>query len=120
MDVLVRVERPVRETTTLGRLASPAQDAAAPMRVLEDPARCAFEVSAIVDGDAGAVAEAVEGFLAEEERTDLLLLSSSCHGRKDEYGRLYSAARNTRRNRLRSTAMSATVVNELLVASRSR
>ena len=104
----------------LGRLASPARDAAALTRVLEDPSRCDFEVATVLDGSSGEVVEAVESFLAEVERSDLLLLYFSCHGLKDEHGRLYFAARNTRRDRLRSTAVSATLVNELLLGSRSR
>jgi Caspase domain len=104
----------------LDRLTSPAQDAAALTRVLGDPAIGAFEVSTVVDGKSGEVIEAVEGFLAEVERSDLLLLYFSCHGLKDEYGRLYFATHNTRRNRLRSTAVSAAVVNDLLLGSRSR
>jgi Caspase domain len=104
----------------LERLTSPAQDAAALTRVLGNPAIGGFEVSAVVDSNSGEVIEAVEGFLADVERSDLLLLYFSCHGLKDEYGRLYFATQNTRRNRLRSTAVSAAVVNDLLLGSRSR
>lgn len=104
----------------LERLASPAQDATALTRVLEDPQLCDFEVSAVLDGGSAEVMEAVEGFLVDAERGDLLLLYFSCHGLKDESGRLYFAARNTRRNRLRSTAVPAAVVNDLLLGSRSR
>jgi hypothetical protein len=104
----------------LDGLASPARDAAALTEVLADPARCGFEVATVVDGEASAVIEAVEGFLTDVERSDLLLLYFSCHGLKDEQGRLYLASRNTRRNRLRSTAVSAAVVNDLLLGSRSR
>lgn len=104
----------------LGRLTSPSQDAAALTRVLEDQGRCGFEVSTVLDGSSGEVAEAVEGFLTDVERNDLLLLYFSCHGLKDELGRLYLATRNTRRNRLRSTSLPAAVVNDLLLGSRSR
>ena len=104
----------------LDRLTSPAEDAAALAHVLEDPQRCSFEVASVVEGNSGEVIEAVEEFLTDVERDDLLLLYFSCHGLKDEHGRLYFAARNTRRNRLRSTAVSATVVNDLLLGSRSR
>ncbi len=104
----------------LERLASPGQDATALGRVLTDPARCGFDVASVVDGGSSEVAEAVEEFLVDAERSDLVLLYFSCHGLKDESGRLYFAARNTRRNRLRSTAVPATVVNELLLGSRSR
>ena len=100
-------------------MASPAQDAAALTRALEHES-CGFEVSTVVDGGSGEVAEAVEGFLTDVERGDLLLLYFSCHGLKDEHGRLYFATRNTRRNRLRSTALPAAVVNDLLLGSRSR
>jgi hypothetical protein len=104
----------------LGRLTSPARDAEELGRVLEDPDRCGFEVTRVVDGGSAEVAEAVEGFLAEVERNDLLLLYFSCHGLKDEQGRLYFAMRNTRRDRLRSTTVPAAVVNDLLLGSRSR
>lgn len=104
----------------LERLASPAQDADALGRVLGDPDRCGFEVTTVLDSDSGAVVEAVEDFLIEVERGDLVLLYFSCHGLKDEHGRLYLASRNTRRDRLRSTAVSAAVVNDLLLGSRSR
>jgi hypothetical protein len=108
------------EDPALERLASPAQDAEALTRVLEDPALCGFDVTTVVDGESGEVAEAIEGFLIDAERGDLLLLYFSCHGLKDEGGRLYFAVRNTRRNRLRSTAIPAGTVNELLLSSRSR
>lgn len=108
------------DDAALEGLASPAQDAAALTRVLEDPERCGFEVSALLDAGSAEVTEAVEGFLVDAERGDLLLLYFSCHGLKDEGGRLYFATRNTRRNRLRSTAVPAGVVNELLLGSRSR
>ena len=113
------VANAVYDDDALGRLASPAQDAAALTRALEHES-CGFEVSTVVDGGSGEVAEAVEGFLMDVERGDLLLLYFSCHGLKDEHGRLYFATRNTRRNRLRSTALPAAVVNDLLLGSRSR
>ena len=68
--------------------------------MLADPARCGFDVASVVDGGSSEVAEAVEEFLVDAERSDLVLLYFSCHGLKDESGRLYFAARNTRRNRL--------------------
>ena len=108
------------DDVALERLASPAQDADALGRVLGDPERCGFEVKTVVDGLSGEVVEAVEDFLTEVERGDLVLVYFSCHGLKDEHGRLYLASRNTRRDRLRSTAVSASVVNDLLLGSRSR
>jgi hypothetical protein len=103
----------------LDGLASPARDASALTEVLAGR-RCGFEVSTVLDGESSTVVEAVEGFLTDVERDDLLLLYFSCHGLKDEHGRLYLAGRNTRRNRLRSTAVPAALVNDLLLGSRSR
>src|SRR6187431_3284330 len=52
----------------LERLASPGQDATALRRVLDDPVRCGFVVSTVVDGGSSEVAEAVEEFLVDAER----------------------------------------------------
>ena len=50
----------------------------------------------------------------------MLLLHFSCHGLKSESGELFFAARNTRPNRLGSTAVSADFVQRCMRASRSR
>src|SRR5262245_25922091 len=90
------------DDVALERLASPAQAADAVGRGLGDRERCGFEVKTIVDGASGEVVEAVEDFLTEVGRGELVLLYFSGHGLKDEHGRLYLASRNTRRDRLRS------------------
>ncbi|WP_344216630.1 caspase family protein [Kribbella sancticallisti] len=108
------------EDDGLARLVSPAHDAAALAGVLADPAIGDFAVSSVLDAPSGQIAQTIEDFAAERERGDLLLLYLSCHGLKDEQGRLYFAARDTRRERLRSTAVSAGFVNDVLFASRSR
>jgi hypothetical protein len=104
----------------LARLVAPAQDAEALAGVLEHPAVCGFDVTRLVDARSEDVAQVVEAFFAERGRDDLLLLYFSCHGIKDEFGRLYFAARNTRRDRLRSTAVPASFVNDVLLSCRSR
>ncbi|MDP9814819.1 hypothetical protein J3R04_000789 [Spirilliplanes yamanashiensis] len=110
----------VYDDAGLAGLVAPAGDAAGLARVLADPEVCGFEVSVLVDGSSAEVRRAVDDFLAERERGDLLLLYFSCHGLKDEQGRLYFAARDTRRDRLPSTATPAGFVNELLLGCRSR
>jgi hypothetical protein len=104
----------------LAGLVSPALDASGLADVLADPATCGFAVSTVINGRSDEVGRAVEDFLAERDRGDLLLLYFSCHGLKDEHGRLYFAARNTVRDRLRSTAVPAGFVNDLLLGCRSR
>jgi hypothetical protein len=104
----------------LAQLVSPAQDAVALAGVLAMPAIGGFVVSSVVDATSGEICQQIEDFAAERDRGDLLLLYLSCHGLKDEQGRLYFAARNTRRDRLRSTAVPAGFVNDILFACRSR
>jgi hypothetical protein len=104
----------------LARLVSPAQDAEALAAVLAAPSIGGFEVSSVEDATSGEIGQQMEDFAAERDRADLMLLYLSCHGLKDEQGRLYFAARNTRRDRLRSTAVAAGLVNDILFGCRSR
>ena len=108
------------EDDGLAQLVSPAHDASALAGVLADPAIGGFAVSSVLDAPAGQISQTIEDFAAERDRDDLLLLYLSCHGLKDDQGRLYFAARDTRRDRLRSTAVSAGFVNDVLFACRSR
>jgi uncharacterized caspase-like protein len=114
------VANSVYEDAGLAGLVSPATDASDLARALAAPDTCGFAVDTVVDASSAEVGHAIEDFLADRDRADLLLLYFSCHGLKDEQGRLYFAARNTRRNRLRSTAIPAGFVNELLLACQSR
>ncbi len=108
------------EDEGLARLVSPAHDATALAGVLSDPAIAGFAVSTLLDAPSGQISRTIEGFAADRDRGDLLLLYLSCHGLKDEQGRLYFAARDTRRDRLRSTGVSAGFVNDVLFDCRSR
>lgn len=108
------------EDEGLAQLVSPAHDAAALAGVLADPAIGGFAVTSILDAPSGEISQTIEDFAAERDRSDLLLLYLSCHGLKDEQGRLYFAARDTRRDRLRSTAVPAGFVNDVLFDCRSR
>ncbi len=104
----------------LRALRAPAHDAEALARVLGDPAIGGFDVQTMIDQPAYVVSEAVEGFFADRDVDDLLLLHFSCHGVKDEGGDLYFAAANTRLPRLAATAVSADFVNRRMGRTRSR
>jgi uncharacterized caspase-like protein len=58
--------------------------------------------------------------LSESDSDDFVLLYFSCHGIKDDAGRLYFAASNTLSTRLASTAVSAAFVAQQLEDSRCR
>src|SRR5262245_24308121 len=104
----------------LRRLLAPAADAEALSRVLGDPYIGGFDVRVVHNELAHTVQGHIEDMLSESRPDDVLLLHFSCHGLKSESGELFFAARNTRPNRLGSTAISADFVQRCMRASRSR
>ncbi|WP_410641985.1 caspase, EACC1-associated type [Amycolatopsis sp. lyj-346] len=104
----------------LQRLGSPAADADALAGVLADRAISDFEVQVVRNETAHVVQAEIEDLCLEGKPDDVLLLHFSCHGLKDDAGGLYFAARNTRPDRLRSTAVPAQFVQQCLRQSRSR
>lgn len=104
----------------LRRLRAPGLDAEALAAVLGDPAIGGLSVAIALNRPHYEVRLALEEFFADRRRDDLLLLHFSCHGVKDETGRLYFAAADTRRDRLHATAVAAEFVGELLDETRSR
>ena len=108
------------EDSDLRQLVAPAQDAEALSRVLADPTIGGFEVRLCLNEPKHKVEQEVDAFFVDRKRDDLLLLYFSCHGIKDVDGRLYFAAADTRRKLLRSTAVSANFVNDVMHQSLSR
>jgi len=104
----------------LQRLGSPAADADALAGVLSDRAISDFEVKVVRNETAHVVQAEIEDLCVEGRPDDVLLMHFSCHGLKDDSGGLYFAARNTRPDRLRSTAVPAQFVQQCLRQSRSR
>jgi hypothetical protein len=104
----------------LRQLMAPAQDAEALARVLGDPAIGNFEVQTLLNEPSYQVGPIIETFFADRKRDDLLLLYFSGHGVKDPEGRLYFATVNTSYRMLRTTAIPATLVNDVMRYSRSR
>jgi len=105
---------------SLSELQAPKLDANALANVLGDPETCDFLVQILVNRRAHRVNQVIESFFDGRNRHDLLLLYFSGHGVKDEDGKLYFATPDTRRNRLRSTAISASFVNDLMRRTRAR
>ena len=104
----------------LRRLRSAAADAVALAGVLGDPRIGDFAVDVARNGTSHEVSERIEDLFADGRPADLLLLHFSCHGLKSESGELHFATRNTRPNRLGSTAVPASFVQRCMRASRSR
>ncbi|MFE7166201.1 DnaJ C-terminal domain-containing protein [Streptomyces sp. NPDC057616] len=105
---------------TLSTLRSPGQDCASLAGVLADPGIGAFRTEQVRDAPAHQVMRAVERFFMDRSRDDLLLLHISCHGIKDDDGRLYFAARDTDRDLPASTAVPAAFLRERMERCRAR
>jgi probable HAF family extracellular repeat protein len=108
------------EQSGLRQLAAPAEDAEALARVLGDPQIGDFSIEIVHNRPAHVIQEQIENLLLEGRPEDLLLLHFSCHGLKSESGELFFAARNTRPDRLASTAIPADFVQRCMRSSRSR
>lgn len=108
------------EDKGLGCLLAPAADAEALGKVLADPRIGNFDVHVVRNAPSYVIQERIEDILSESRSDDELLLHFSCHGLKSESGELFFAGRNTRPNRLGSTAVAADFVQRCMQSSRSR
>jgi uncharacterized caspase-like protein len=111
----------VYRDNTLARLAAPDVDVGDLADVLLDPEVGGFDdVNVIVNVSAAIARRAISDFFSTKDREDLLLLYFSCHGVLDENGRLYFAFKDTERQLLRATSISATYITDEMNASRSQ
>ena len=105
----------------LNPLPATIKDVEAMQRVLQNPEIGGFdEVKVLVNPPRQEMEEAIEMLFDDRQKDDLLLLFFSGHGIKDEEGNLYFATRNTRKNLLQSTTVSAKVVHQVMKNSRSK
>lgn len=86
---------------------------------LEDPKLGDFKVEILTDRPSHEVRLALETFFSEGQPDDLTLLIFSGQGIKGREGMLYFLTIDTRLNLLRSTALSAKFVNEVMGLSHS-
>ena len=104
----------------LSRLMAPAADAAALASVLGDREVGDFQVDVVHNAPAHIVQGHIEDLFADSLSDDLVLLHFSGHGLKSDSGELFFAARNTRPDRLGSTAVPADFVQRCMRSSRAR
>ncbi|MBD2016519.1 GUN4 domain-containing protein [Microcoleus sp. FACHB-53] len=107
------------------QLPAAVSDVAAMQRVWQHPDMGDFEqVIPLIDPEPQEMGIAIENLFGDRNRDDLLLLYFSGHGVKDESGTLYLATRATRKNErgglIRSTAIAARFVQEIMSYSRAR
>src|SRR5258708_2761589 len=98
----------------LSQLRAPGRDVKDLGGVLGAPRTGGSHIQTLLTAGAGNLKEGIEVFCADRPPDDQLLISLSCHGVLDSYGRLYYATANPRRQRLAATAVAATWLNERL------
>ena len=104
----------------LRRLRAPAADARELGGVLGDPDVGGFDVAMSINEPEHVLRRRLSAFFEGRGLDDMLLLHLSCHGVKDEDGRLYFATPDTQMDHLEATALPAEFVNRQMTRSRSR
>ncbi|NQE34781.1 caspase, EACC1-associated type [Microcoleus asticus] len=109
----------------LNPLPAAVKDIEVLRRVLEDPEMGGFdEVKTLANPEPHAMQLAIETLFDSRAKDDLVLLFFSGHGIKDDAGRLYFASRITRKNAkenlIRSTAVPASFVHDIMNNSRAK
>jgi hypothetical protein len=105
----------------LASLASPTLDAQRLAQALSDPQIGAFDdVETLMDADNDLIKTSIERFFSNRQKDDLLLMYFSGHGLRNEAGQLFLAARNIKRNLLRSTGVAANFIKEIMDSSFSQ
>lgn len=106
---------------SLARLRAPAGDVAALADVLSDPKVGDFEVTEpLVDRSSNEIEQEIEQFFNDRRPDDMLLLYLSCHGVLSGRRRLYFAATNTQRTLLKTTAVDASLIADVMHDTRAR
>ncbi|MBN3896263.1 MAG: ABC transporter substrate-binding protein [Nostoc sp. NOS(2021)] len=109
----------------LSPLPAATKDVEAMQRVLLHPEIGGFDdVTLLINPQQHVMQEAIEILFDGRQKDDLLLLFFSGHGIKDESGKLYFAARNTRKNDkgvlVKATTVPANFVHEVMSNSRCK
>ena len=104
----------------LSQLRSPVHDTRALAEVLGESRLCGFDVDLLTDAEEPTIRRRVAAFFADRDPDDVLLLHFSCHGLKDQRGRLYLAAADTELRALSATGVPAAFIADQMSESASR
>lgn len=104
----------------LNNLNGPTQDAMRLANILQNQSIGNYEVKMFVNSASHNVNKAIEQFFDATHKDDTVLFYYSGHGFLDMSGRLYFATTDSNKRLPRSTAISASFVNDVMNESRSR
>ena len=107
------------QDTGLRQLTAPAHDAEALAAVLADDEIAGFQVTTLINEPHYRVGEAISELYRDRRRDDLTVLYFTCHGLKDDDGRLYLATVNSRRESLLFTSLPAEQIDQAMSACAS-
>jgi len=107
------------EDTGLRQLTAPAHDAEALAAVLADGEIAGFQVTTLINEPHYRVGESISELYRDRRRDDLTVLYFTCHGLKDDDGRLYLATVNSRRENLLFTSLPAEQIDQAMSACAS-
>ncbi|PSB29247.1 caspase family protein [Stenomitos frigidus] len=107
--------------TALANLPAALRDINAVQAVLNDAERGGFdEVRLLENPDRTQMEDAIDALFRDRQKDDLVLLYFSGHGIKDDTGKFSLATRITEKHRLRTTAVAASFVHDVMSNSKSR
>ncbi len=102
-------------------LPAALRDVKAVQAALKDPEMGGFdEVRLLENPERQPMEEAIDALFRDRHKDDLVLLYFSGHGIKDDTGKFSLATRITQKDRLRTTAVAASFVHDVMSSSRSR
>jgi WD40 repeat protein len=104
----------------LSPIPTAVSDVKAMERVLQNPHLGCFEVKTLENPDLMTMQIAIEELFKNCEKDDLTLLFFSGHGITDDSNHLYLATRSTRKDAFYGTAVSASIVQNIMKKSPSR
>jgi hypothetical protein len=112
------------EIKDLPPLASSYRDVETLHQILSHPDLCGFDnVKRLLNPNSLEMGEAIEDLFTGRKRDDVVLFYFSGHGIKDDRGKLYLTARNTRKNSqglVKASGISASFMHEIMEDSRSK
>lgn len=89
-------------------------------RTLSTPPRGIFQnIQTIIDQENSVILTKIEELVNQLSKEDLLLLYFSGHAKKDEFGKLHLAVKNSK-SRLKTSMISITTLNEILAGCESQ
>ncbi|WP_219904739.1 caspase, EACC1-associated type [Stenomitos frigidus] len=105
----------------LANLPAAIRDINAVQSVLNDAERGGFDdVRLLENPDRTELEDAIDTLFRDRQKDDLVLLYFSGHGIKDDTGKFSLATCITQKDRLRTTAVAASFVHDVMSSSRSR